>query len=153
LRPALARAAAVGLVAGGLLGACETVDLGAPPADVNACRPSQSFFVKTIWTNVLSAPYGAKHCADAGCHAVGSQNAFTLIANPLPMMAATDPVPNPLPDDWSANYLAASQEMSCDDPSTSKLIITPTNPTHGGGMLFATSSMEVTDLTAWVTAP
>ena len=48
---------AVALLAGAALGgvlSCETVDLGAPPADVNACRPSEAYFVTDVWPNVLS---------------------------------------------------------------------------------------------------
>ena len=33
---------------------CETVDLGHPPADINACRPSQQCFVDEIWPNFLA---------------------------------------------------------------------------------------------------
>ena len=49
--------------------ACETVDLGPPPADVNACRPSQAFFIEQIWPNFLAKEYdGGKHCsADRDC--------------------------------------------------------------------------------------
>ena len=154
MRPGVALAAVVGagLVVGGLLGACETVDLGAPPADVNACRPSQIFFVQKIWPDVLNATYGGKHCADSQCHGVGSQNSFTLIANPQPAIAPTAPVPMPLPDDWLQNYLSTSQEMDCDDPSSSQLILTPTSPNHGGTMLFPVASMESTEIEAWVSA-
>jgi hypothetical protein len=55
-----------------------------------------------------------------------------------------------LPDDWSNNYRAASQEMNCDDPTESQLVLTPTSPTHGGRMLFSTTSMEVLELEKWV---
>jgi len=158
LRPGVALGAVVGLglLAGGLLGACETVDLGSPPADVNACRPSQIYFVNHIWFGVLDTPYGTKRCSDAQCHGVGTQTAFTLIANPQPPMTAPTmanpdpPVTLPLSDDWSNNYRAASQEMNCDDPTASQLVLTPTSPTHGGGMLFSTTSMEVLEIEKWV---
>jgi hypothetical protein len=154
----------LGLLLGGWLGACETVDLGAPPADVNACRPSQSYFVNHIWPDVLNATYGGKHCADSQCHGVGTQTPFALIADPQPAaatftMAATPsmamPMPDPivtlpLPDDWSKNYRAASQEMNCDDPTASQLVTTPTSPTHGGNMLFSATSTEVTEIEKWV---
>lgn len=160
MKPGLALVAVVGagLVAGGLIGACQTVDLGSPPADIDACHPSEIFFVQRVWPDVLSASYGGKHCADSQCHGVGNQTPLTFIATPQPpMQAATMAMPSPavtlpLPDDWAANYLAASQEMNCDDPTASKLITTPTSPTHGGGVLFATTAMEVVELTAWVTA-
>ena len=147
---------ALGLSVGALLGACETVDLGAPPADVNACRPSQIYFVNHIWPDVLNKPYGTKRCSDAGCHGAGNQTAFALIADPqppmtAPAMGAPDPVVMlPLPDDWLNNYRAASQEMNCDDPTASLLVLTPTSPTHGGNMLFSPTSTEVTELEHWV---
>jgi hypothetical protein len=150
----------LGMLVGGLLGACETVDLGAPPADVNACRPSQVYFVNHIWPDVLNKPYGTKRCSDAGCHGAGNQTAFALIADPQPLvttftMASTTPMADPivtlpLPDDWSNNYRAASQEMNCDDPTASQLVLTPTSPTHGGNMLFSTTSPEVLEIEKWV---
>jgi hypothetical protein len=154
----------VGLLLGGVLGACETVDLGAPPADVNACRPSQSYFVNHIWPDILNMSYGGKHCADGQCHGVGTQTPFALIADPQPAattftMAAPPtmamPMPDPsvtlpLPDDWSKNYRAASQEMNCDDPTASQLVLVPTSPTHGGTMLFSPTSMEALELEKWV---
>src|SRR5207253_5779326 len=50
-----------------LVCACDTVDLGPALADVNACRPSQSFFTEQIWPNFLAKDYGGKHCYDARC--------------------------------------------------------------------------------------
>ncbi len=148
------------LTLGGLLGACETVDLGSPPADVNACRPSQIYFVNHIWPDILNMSYGGKHCSDGGCHGAGTQTSFALIADPQPPVttfttASTVPMADPtvtlpLPDDWSNNYRAASQEMNCDDPTASQLVLTPTSPTHGGNMLFSPTSPEVTELEHWV---
>ena len=58
-----------GLVALALAaGACTTVDLGTPPADVNACRPGQQFFVDQIWPEILDKDYSGVHCSDSGCH-------------------------------------------------------------------------------------
>ncbi len=95
---------AVLIVAGA---ACRTVDLGAPPADVNACRPSQTYFAQEIWPNVLDKDYGGKKCSDATCHDPASGKPLTLIPNPLPMIDATMP-PIPLPDDWAKNYRSGS---------------------------------------------
>lgn len=134
---------------GGLLG-CETVELGTPPADVNACRPSEAYFVTEIWPNVLAKSYGGRKCADAKCHDPGSGRPLTLIANPQP---AIDPaaIPTPLPEDWAKNYRSASEQMNCSNVSASALIELPTNTrVHGGGQLFKPDSMEVTSLTRWV---
>jgi hypothetical protein len=154
LKRALTVAALLGAaVAGGVLG-CETVDLGTPPADVNACRPSQAYFVKEIWPNVLAKDYGGRKCSDATCHDPGSGRSLSLIANPQPMLDPNQPVPNPLPDDWAKNYVSATENMNCSNVSASALIELPTNTkVHGGGQLFKPTSMEVTSLTMWVTQP
>jgi hypothetical protein len=145
---ALAAASALG-------GACETVDLGAPPADVNACRPSQSFFVTDVWPNVLDKPHGGKKCSDATCHdTVTAAGGFGLIANPQPMLDPTMAPPLPLPDAWAQNYTSTAFQMSCTDVMASRLIVFPTGTTmHGGGALFSTTSPEVTTIKTWVTAP
>jgi hypothetical protein len=149
------RGAVVGTVAGllGLLGvACETVDLGAPPADINACRPSQAFFVTDVWPNVLAKSYGGKHCFDSMCHNGGKQ--LTLIADPKPVLDPTMPVPIPLPGDWALNYRSATEQMSCSNVSASRLLVYPTGTTsHGGGKLFDVNSPEAQKLAMWVTAP
>jgi hypothetical protein len=140
-------------VAGAVLG-CDTVDLGTPPADVNACRPSQAYFVTEIWPNVLNKDYGGRKCADAKCHDPGSGRPLTLISNPQPALDVTQPIPNPLPEDWSKNYRSAAEQMNCANVEASALIELPTNTrVHGGGQLFRPTSMEVTSLTMWVTQP
>jgi len=65
-------------VLGMLTAACQTVDLGAPPADVNACEPGQQWFIDQIWPNFLAQGYGGKHCYDVSCHAIGSPNGLIL---------------------------------------------------------------------------
>ena len=62
--------------------ACETVDLGKPPADINACRPSQAFFTTEIWPNFLTKDYGGKHCCDSTCHGALAPNALDLHQGP-----------------------------------------------------------------------
>jgi hypothetical protein len=135
-------------------GACQTVNLGAPPADVNACRPSQSFFVTDVWPNVLSKDYAGKRCFDSSCHDVASGKSLSLIADPMPAIDPTMPIPLPLPGDWQKNYISASEQMSCSDVTASDLIEFPTaTKAHGGNKLFALGSPEATTLETWVTAP
>jgi hypothetical protein len=140
-------------LAGAALGAaCDTVDQGAPPADINACRPSQAYFVSTIWPMVLSADYSGKHCYDAGCHDPPSSQTRSLILNPNPQPATNPPVP--LTGDWAANYLSATEQMSCTDVASSRLLTLPSGVVqHGGGMLFKPGGPEATDIQNWVTAP
>ena len=154
----LARGVSLGLVwafSAALLGvACQTVDLGAPPADVNACRPSQSFFVTDVWPNVLAKSYGGKRCFDSSCHDVASGKSLALVADPQPAIDATMPIPLPLPGDWAKNYISASEQMSCSNFAASSLLLFPTaTRAHGGGKLFDVGSPEALTLKMWVTAP
>jgi hypothetical protein len=142
----------VGVAALGV--ACQTVDLGTPPADINACRPSQSYFVSNVWPGVLAKDYGGTHCYQSNCHDTIGKGRLALIANPQPMLDPTVPPPQPLPDDWQKNYRSATEVMNCSDVTASKLILYPTAQTsHGGGKLFDPSSPEATTIEMWVTAP
>jgi hypothetical protein len=126
---------------------CETVDLGDPPADVNACRPSQQYFIDQIWPTVLDKDYGGKRCNDSTCHDRTAGRPLTLIT---PTSAATIP----LPMDWFDNYKSTTEQMNCSNVSASPLILFPTNQMHhGGGALFAPDSEEVTTIKAWISAP
>lgn len=152
MRPA-ARARLVAALAAAVgAAACQTVDLGDPPADVNACRPSQSYFVK-VWDDVLDKDYGGKKCSDATCHDPATGRPLSLVAAPLPAIDHAMP-PVPLPGDWAANYLSASEQMSCSDVEASDLVIYPTaTRPHGGGALFGLTSPEAQEIELWVTAP
>jgi hypothetical protein len=137
-----------GAVAALLLAAgCDTVDLGTPPADVNACRPSQQYFIDTIWPMVLDVDYGGKRCNDSGCHDRTSGRPLTLV-NPVVPGAL------PLPMDWANNYRSTTEQMNCANVESSPLIMFPTGQrVHGGKTLFASDSNEVTLIKAWISAP
>ncbi len=147
----VATVAACGLAALG--GGCQTVDLGDPPADVNACRPSQDFFVKEIYPNVLAKTYDGKSCGDGACHGPGNQHALLLVRLP----AGTDPMfvggvitPMAAADD----YVSAANQMNCANVSASPLLAKPSGlQTHGGGMLFSPTGPEAQLLEMWVTQP
>jgi hypothetical protein len=143
------------LVAAALLGlACQTVDLGTPPADINACRPSQSYFVQVIWPDVLAKNYGGTTCSQSNCHDTIGKGSLALIANPQPALDPAMPAPQPLPDDWAKNYRSATEVMNCSDVMASKLILYPTATTpHGGGKLFDVNSPEALKIETWVMAP
>jgi hypothetical protein len=145
----------VSLVLAGALTAgvgCSIVDLGDPPADVNACQPPQEFFVTDIWPNYLAKSYGGKTCADANCHGTGTSSALRLVADPK----TPNPVTFPLVGgtDWFANYNSASQSMNCTDVTGSALYTTPSgiDSSHGGGMLFSAGGPEFDLLQQWVMA-
>lgn len=144
LGPALALA-----LGGAALAGCDTVDLGAPPDDINTCRPSQQFFLDQIWDNVIAPDYGGKHCTDANCHASSSGHAPALVVPP-----ASEPRSIPLPPTWAADYMSLSEQMNCADVSASNLILLPEDITpHGGGQLFQPGSMQETLIRMWVSAP
>ena len=104
----LGRLVLLSLAAAMLAGGCDTVDLGAPPADVNACMPGQMWFVNQIWPNFLGKDYNGKHCYDSACHGAGSKTPMTLV-NPV------EPPTFPLPADWANDYTQAAHEMNCSD--------------------------------------
>ncbi len=149
------------LAAASLLGGafgCQTVDLGAPPADVNICEPGQQYFVTTIWPMFLGLEYNGKHCFDSSCHGLGTLTQMTLTDITAEIAALPTPLPNPLPQDILDDYTQASQQMSCSDAPDSRLLTFPENiQVHGGGELIDPSSQQakdlVTTLQAWVTSP
>ena len=136
--------------AGTLAAGCSTVDLGDPPADVNACRPSQDFFANGgLWDMFLNKDYGGKHCMDSSCHAAGAGRPLSL-----KMPEPGTPVPLPLPPIWMANYISATEQMQCSNVHSSPLLANPSGiVTHGGGKLIEPDGPEATLIEMWVTAP
>jgi hypothetical protein len=144
LRLMLLGAAAAGA---GALPGCSSVDLGDPPADVNACRPSQAFFVEEIWPNFLDKDYGGKRCADSACHAASAGRPLSLV---MPMTPSTLPVML----EWAANYRSVTENMQCSNVHSSPLLTNPAGlVTHGGGKLIEPDGPEATLIEMWVTAP
>jgi hypothetical protein len=128
------------------LWACGTVDLGPPPADVNACRPSQKYFYEKIWPEFLNKDYGGKRCADGGCHAPGAPRELILS-----MPTSTPGLP--LPSDWALVYKSVSEQMLCTNVTASPLLARPDGRiTHGGGKLIEPEGPEAMVVKMWVTA-
>jgi hypothetical protein len=147
----------VAALLGGAVG-CDTVDLGAPPADVNQCEPGQQYFVSNVWPMFLGLDFGGKHCFASSCHGPGTLTALTLTDITAELATLSTPPPNPLPPDVLADYTQASQQMNCADAPDSKLLIFPENiRVHGGGQLIDPSSQQAKDLSTllstWVTSP
>ncbi len=136
---------------------CDTVSLGAPPADVNLCEPSQTFFVQQIWPGFLGMSYNGKHCFDSSCHGPGSSAPMSLTDISTKVAALPqppNPVPLPLDPDVLADYTQATQRMNCADPLDSDLLTYPENVhTHGGGMLIMPNGPEAMLVQMWITAP
>jgi hypothetical protein len=129
--------------------ACETVDLGMPPADINACRPSQQFFVDEIWPNFLAKDgyAGGVHCYDSTCHGALAPNALDLI---FPSAGASIP----LTGDWASNYMTVTEEMNCSNVAASKLLEYPAGiRVHGGGKLIEPDGPEATLIKMWISQP
>jgi len=143
---------------------CETVNLGNPPADINACRPSQDYYVGNpsdggqnggIWSNLLDKDYGGKKCTDSACHGAGSTNSLKLrmptgCIPPAPGCV----VPLPLTQEWAANYRATAEQMNCSNVTASRLLALPGGLLpHGGQKLFdAANSPEAQLIIGWVGA-
>jgi hypothetical protein len=135
------RLALLGILALG----CDTVDVGDPIADVNACRPSQAFFVSDIWPNFLAKDYGGKRCSNSGCHDSGS--ARLLVLAPPTSTPAT-----PLPPDWAMLYRSVTEQLLCTNVAASPLLTRPDGrQTHGGGKLIEPEGPEATLVKMWVT--
>jgi hypothetical protein len=125
---------------------CDTVDLGTPPTGINACRPSQRFFIERIWPEFLAKEYGGKRCTDSSCHDAASRQVLRL---PVPTSTAT----LPLPPDWDLVYTAAAEHMSCTSVATSVLLTRPSSATHTGGQLIQPDGVEAMLIKEWVAAP
>jgi hypothetical protein len=135
---------------GAVLG-CQTVDLGAPPADVNACEPGQQWFIDMVWPSFLGAAYDnggtTVHCTDSNCHGPSPKGQLALV---IP----AEPGTIPFPADWASNYISASNLMNCSDPADSRLLLLPEGAqVHGGGMLIMAGGPEATLVEQWVTMP
>jgi hypothetical protein len=144
-----ARLGVAALAAGAAVPAvtCGTVDVGDPPADVNACRPSPRFFYERIWPEFLNKSYGGKRCADASCHDAGSPRQLVL---PAPTSAPA----LPLPPDWERIYRAATEQLSCTNPTASALLTRPDGrAAHFGGKLIEPEGAEATLVKMWIAAP
>ncbi|HEY0707338.1 MAG TPA: hypothetical protein VGG33_11100 [Polyangia bacterium] len=129
-----------------LVAACDTVDVGDPPADVNACRPSQQFFYERVWPEFLGKDNGGRRCSDSRCHDASSPRVLVL---PPPQSAPG----LPLPTDWAGVYKAAAEQMLCTNVGESPLIVRPSQPGHGGGALIDLAGPEAAVVRAWVEAP
>lgn len=140
------RAALLSVAAALLAEGCDTVDLGAPPADVNVCMPGQMWFVNQIWPNFLGKDYNGKHCYDSACHGGG--------AHPPSLVNPVEPGAFPLPPDWASNYSQAAHEMNCSDVADSPLLLLPEYvQVHGGGQLIMKGGPEEMLVEQWVTQP
>lgn len=134
---------------------CETVDQGDPPADINACRPSQTYFVE-IWEQILDRDYGGMKCHNAQCHGAASTNSLRLTSAVPPAKDAggTLVIAIPFVDaGWSANYRSTTEQMNCSNVAASKLLALPTlQRPHRGGMLFPADGPEATLIKGWIGA-
>jgi hypothetical protein len=151
VRPAFLSVLLWALVAGPMVGAtaCSTVELGDPPADVNACRPSQMFFADRVWPEFLSKDYGGKTCGAATCHDAVSP----VLA--VPMSTPTPAIPFPGGSDWEMIYRAAAQRMTCTNVRGSELFTRPSGlrPHGGGALIDPVNGPEGPLLDMWVAAP
>jgi len=133
-------------------GGCSTIDNGDPPADVNACRPSQEFFYERICPEYLAASFGGKTCMDASCHGSMSSSALKIT-----LASCTEDAPPAVPfvsgSNWLSSYLSTARVMSCTDVSGAALYTNPSGQAmHPGGKLFEPGGPELDLLQAWVTS-
>jgi hypothetical protein len=123
---------------------CDTVDIGEPLADVNACRPSQAVFMSDVWPNFLSKDFAGKRCTNSGCHDAGS-------ARQLVMTPPTSAPATPMPPDWASLYRSVTEQLLCTNVSASALLAKPDGrQNHGGGKLIEPDGPEETLVKMWV---
>ena len=125
--------------------ACDTVALGPPPPEVNACRPSEAFFYERIWPEFLGKDYGGQSCSDRACHDAASASLLVL---PAPQSAPG----LPLPPDWRLAYRSAADQLFCTNAAASPLITRPSQSGHAGGALIDPAGPEAALVRAWVEA-
>ena len=132
-------------------GGCSTVELGDPPADVNACRPSQMFFVASVWPDFLAKTYaGDKTCGQSACHDAPSGRLLRVVA---PTSGPPAAYPLAAGSDWEVVYRSAAQQMICTNSRGSELYTRPAGlRTHGGGKLIEPDGPESILLDMWVAA-
>jgi hypothetical protein len=139
------------LILAGLLSnslACSTVALDDPPAEVNACRPSQMFFVSDVWPRFLSQTYSGKTCGDASCHDVGSGRLLRIVD---PVSTTMPAFPLAVGSDWEVLYRSAAEQMFCSNALGSELFTRPAGlRTHGGGKMIEPTGPEGLLLEEWV---
>ena len=129
-------------------GACSTVHLEDPPADVNMCHPSQMFFVDRVWPEFLGKDYGGKTCGDANCH-----NANSGLRLHVVMPTSTPSFPFMAQSDWDVSYRSVTEQLTCSNARGSELFTRPAGlRTHGGGKLIEPDGPEGLLLEAWVAA-
>ncbi len=139
----LVAGAGVAIAASG--SACETVELGSPPADINACRPDPRFFYDRVWPEYLGREVSGKRCNDSGCHDSGSPRQLRI---PAPTSAPA----LPLPSDWAAAYKSVTEQMFCTNAASSPLVARPSRTDHGGGKLIEPGGPEFELIRMWVEA-
>ena len=116
------------------LAGCPVVDLGDTPSEIGICNPKGGldYFRTEIEPSYLKLPDAANSCARTGeCH--GSRG-------PILVVGKTD-----------ANYRAAQQYITCDQPAASPLLRKPMAGIdgHRGGDLFQPGSAEEQTFLAW----
>jgi hypothetical protein len=130
-----------------VLAGCDTVDLGATPADTPFCRPSQPFFASDVWPSFLGKDYSGKHCYDATCHDGTSGGALNLTP-PSSALAF------PLDSAWQKVYQNATFFTECTIPRSSPILEKPDGlETHRGGVLISPTGPEVDLIVQWVMMP
>lgn len=102
------------------MAACTTVHLDGPPAEVNACRPSQMFFVERIWPEFLAQSYNGQSCGGATCHDPVSGRALRVL-----MPTSPPTFPFPAQSDWETSYLSVTQQLNCSSVLGSELYTRP----------------------------
>ncbi len=131
------------------LAGCEVA--AGPVPDAGACLASGDVFIQRVQPDFFLA----LDCATArDCHAFADGHG-TLRLRPWESPPALGtPVAN-WPIGWRENYLSAIQQLDCDDPLQSRLLLIPegSGNIHPPGPVISDRPAAAAVIEAWVTAP
>jgi hypothetical protein len=103
-------------------GGCGTVDTGPETGPPTGCDVPPAFFVSDVWPNYFAA-YG---CGKSDCHDASAGHGFFRLQSVagVPTPNPTDPVSS-WPTAWAANLLAVERNVSCNNPTSSLVLVVP----------------------------
>jgi hypothetical protein len=116
------------------LAACGTIDPGPDTGPPMGCAAPPEFFVSDVWPKYFDQ-YG---CGKSDCHDANTGHGFFRLQS---LVGVTAPQPTDAvsswPPEWSANFRAVQQNLSCADPLGSPVLAVPEGrgQPHPGGVV------------------
>ncbi len=132
------------------LAACQTIDVGPTTGPPQGCVAPAPFFVTDVWPKY----FNNYSCGKSGCHDASTGHGYFRLES-----VAGVPTPNPTdpvtiwPEPWSFNLDNAQANVSCDNPTTSVVLIVPSGQSepHPGGIVVTDIPGADALFTMWLT--